>query len=84
MQITIDNFEAMLPAVAHAVEGATFLAFDCEMTGLFLDTNKHAQLDDMAARYDKARPAAPRVPPSAAPHTARARYRACARARRCA
>lgn len=52
----MDNFEAMLPAVAEAVEGAAFLAFDCEMTGLFLERNRHTQLDDMAARYDKARP----------------------------
>jgi hypothetical protein len=53
LQVTIDNYTATLPALATAIEESTFLALDCEMTGLFLDTAQHSLLDDMPARYAK-------------------------------
>jgi hypothetical protein len=41
----------VLPAVADALERCEFFALDCEMTGLFLDTNKSDYLDDVQDRW---------------------------------
>lgn len=50
VDITKDNFQNMLPVVKEALDRCTFFAFDCEMTGLFLDSNKHEYLDDIQDR----------------------------------
>jgi poly(A)-specific ribonuclease len=50
VDVTRENFQATLPAVKEALDRCTFFAFDCEMTGLFLDTTKHEYLDDMHDR----------------------------------
>jgi hypothetical protein len=43
----------VLPAVADALERCEFFALDCEMTGLFLDTNKSEFLDDVQDRWGR-------------------------------
>lgn len=50
VDITRENFNAMLPAVEEALKECTFYAYDCEMTGLFLESNGHDYLDTMQAR----------------------------------
>ena len=54
-QITRHNFDAAMPAFVEALQSCDFVAFDEEMTGLFLDKQPHSNLDDMPARYSKAR-----------------------------
>lgn len=51
VDITRDNFWAMLPLVKEALERCTFFAFDLEMTGLFLADNRHQYLDDFEERW---------------------------------
>ena len=50
VDITRANFKEMLPAVEQALKECDFYAFDCEMTGLFLDNNREEYLDDMQDR----------------------------------
>ena len=50
VDVTRENFQAMLPAVKEALDRCTFFAFDCEMTGLFLDSTRHEYLDDIHDR----------------------------------
>lgn len=40
----------MLPAVRRYLSACDFFAFDCEMTGLFLDGHNENYLDDMQDR----------------------------------
>lgn len=40
----------VLPAVKDALDRCEFFALDCEMTGLYLDTNKGDYLDDVQDR----------------------------------
>lgn len=47
VDITRDNFAKMLPAVEAALKECSFYSFDCEMTGLFLESNGHDYLDTM-------------------------------------
>eukprot|EP00879_Flechtneria_rotunda_P010761 GHRR01011244.1.p1 GENE.GHRR01011244.1~~GHRR01011244.1.p1 ORF type:complete len:413 (+),score=126.85 GHRR01011244.1:1149-2387(+) len=51
--VTRENFKEMLPHIKEALDRCTFFSFDCEMTGLFTDGNKHEYLDDIQARYSK-------------------------------
>ncbi|KAF8069569.1 psi1 [Scenedesmus sp. PABB004] len=53
VDVTRENFADALPAIKDALERCSFYAFDCEMTGLFTDGNRHDFLDDMQARYAK-------------------------------
>ena len=61
MEVTRDNFEETLPAIREALEGASFYAFDCEMTGLFVSENRNglaegkppAYLHDVEDRYEE-------------------------------
>ncbi|WIA30112.1 hypothetical protein OEZ86_000207 [Tetradesmus obliquus] len=53
VDVTRENFKELLPAIREALEKCTFYSFDCEMTGLFTDGNKHEYLDDMQSRYTK-------------------------------
>jgi hypothetical protein len=41
----------VLPAVAGALQRCEFFALDCEMTGLFLESNKSEYLDDVQDRW---------------------------------
>ena len=50
--------------IKEAVEECDFVAFDCEMTGLFLENNEGSYLDDMALRYYKVRLPIVVTPPS--------------------
>ncbi len=50
VDITRDNFEAMLPTVEKCLSECAFFAMDCEMTGLFVDGSKEEFLDDMNDR----------------------------------
>lgn len=52
-QVTRHNFDAAVKNIKEAVEECDFVAFDCEMTGLFLDNNEGSYLDDMPLRYYK-------------------------------
>lgn len=56
MQVTKDNFDSTMPLVTQAVQECAFVAFDCEMTGLFLQGQEHSYIDDMPARYAKVPP----------------------------
>ncbi|GIL60258.1 hypothetical protein Vafri_14886 [Volvox africanus] len=51
VDVTRHNFEVMLPIVRRYLEACDFFAFDCEMTGLFLEGQNHNYLDDMEERY---------------------------------
>lgn len=61
MEVTKDNFAEALPAIREALEGASFYAFDCEMTGLFVSENRNglaegkppAYLHDVEDRYEE-------------------------------
>ncbi|KAG2427674.1 hypothetical protein HXX76_012323 [Chlamydomonas incerta] len=53
VDVTRHNFDAMLPAVRRYLAAADFYAFDCEMTGLFLDGHNENYLDDMQDRYNR-------------------------------
>lgn len=52
-QVTRHNFESAFPAIKEAIDECDFVAFDCEMTGLFLENNEGSYLDDMSLRYYK-------------------------------
>ncbi|GBF95789.1 hypothetical protein Rsub_08225 [Raphidocelis subcapitata] len=43
----------VLPAVEEALGRCEFFAVDCEMTGLFLESNRSDYLDDVQDRYEK-------------------------------
>lgn len=51
--MTKHNFKDSIPLLQQALHECHFVAFDCEMTGLFLDNNDNAFVDDMPARYEK-------------------------------
>ncbi|GIL80439.1 hypothetical protein Vretifemale_9634 [Volvox reticuliferus] len=51
VDVTRHNFEVMLPIVRRYLAACDFFAFDCEMTGLFLEGQNHNFLDDMEDRY---------------------------------
>ncbi|KAG2424232.1 hypothetical protein HYH02_015217 [Chlamydomonas schloesseri] len=53
VDVTRHNFEAVLPAVRRYLGACDFYAFDCEMTGLFLDGHNENYLDDMQDRYNR-------------------------------
>ncbi|KAF6265217.1 hypothetical protein COO60DRAFT_1035218 [Scenedesmus sp. NREL 46B-D3] len=53
VDVTRENFQKLLPTIKEALERCTFYSFDCEMTGLFTDGNKHEYLDDIQSRYTK-------------------------------
>ena len=61
MEVTKDNFAEALPVIREALEGASFYAFDCEMTGLFVSENRNglaegkppAYLHDVEDRYEE-------------------------------
>eukprot|EP00882_Tetradesmus_deserticola_P014874 GHRQ01015828.1.p1 GENE.GHRQ01015828.1~~GHRQ01015828.1.p1 ORF type:complete len:190 (+),score=56.60 GHRQ01015828.1:265-834(+) len=53
VDVTKENFQTVLPKIKEALEKCTFYSFDCEMTGLFTDGNKHEYLDDIQSRYSK-------------------------------
>lgn len=57
-QVTRHNFDAAAQNIKEALEECDFVAFDCEMTGLFLDNNEGSYLDDMPLRYYKVLPSA--------------------------
>jgi hypothetical protein len=59
VDVTRDNFEATLPSIKEALDECEFFAFDCEMTGLFLDGHKHEYLDDMQDRWVSSHPSQP-------------------------
>jgi poly(A)-specific ribonuclease len=48
--VTRHNFKQVLPAVAAALRRCEFFAFDCEMTGLFLEGARSEYLDDVQDR----------------------------------
>jgi poly(A)-specific ribonuclease len=50
LDVTRENFHEMLPQVEQALADCEFFAFDCEMTGLFLDGHRHEYLDDIQDR----------------------------------
>lgn len=52
-QVTRHNFDTAAQNIKEALEECDFIAFDCEMTGLFLDNNEGSYLDDMPLRYYK-------------------------------
>ena len=52
-QVTRHNFDEALQSIKNAINECDFVAFDCEMTGLFLDNNEASYLDDMPLRYYK-------------------------------
>jgi hypothetical protein len=58
LQVTRSNFTAVLPAVRQALQDCHFFAFDCEMTGLFLQGQDDYVVDDVTDRYVKAAAAA--------------------------
>eukprot|EP00892_Ulva_mutabilis_P009389 jgi/Ulvmu1/6822/UM031_0026.1 len=53
VDVTRHNFDEALQSIKAAIEECDFVAFDCEMTGLFLDNNEASYLDDMPLRYYK-------------------------------
>lgn len=61
MEVTKDNFAEALPVIQEALEEASFYAFDCEMTGLFVSENRNglaegkppAYLHDVEDRYEE-------------------------------
>jgi hypothetical protein len=58
LQVTRSNFAAVLPAVRQALQDCQFFAFDCEMTGLFLQGQDDYVVDDVTDRHVKAAAAA--------------------------
>ncbi|KAG2487082.1 hypothetical protein HYH03_014327 [Edaphochlamys debaryana] len=58
VDVTRHNFQAMLPVVRRYLSACDFFAFDCEMTGLFLDGQYDNYLDDMQDRYTRTAAAA--------------------------
>ncbi|EFJ39774.1 hypothetical protein VOLCADRAFT_108501 [Volvox carteri f. nagariensis] len=58
VDVTRHNFEVMLPMVRRYLASCDFFAFDCEMTGLFLDGQTENYLDDMQDRYTRTAAAA--------------------------
>ena len=53
------NFDALLPEIASAIKGASFIAFDGEFSGLWRESAfKGTALDSLDSRYAKARDAA--------------------------
>jgi hypothetical protein len=58
LQVTRSNFTAVLPAVRQALQDCQFFAFDCEMTGLFLQGQDDYIVDNVSDRYAKAAAAA--------------------------
>jgi poly(A)-specific ribonuclease len=53
-QATRANFHDVLPSVREALQSCHFYSFDCEMTGLYLETTREDPLDDYETRYEKA------------------------------
>ena len=62
MEVTRDNFTAVLPTVVEALSTCSFYAFDCEMTGLFVSENRSsglaegkppAYIHDIEDRYEE-------------------------------
>ena len=50
-KITKYNLARMLKALREALEGATYVALDCEMTGLFAENNNSSWFDSAPDRY---------------------------------
>ena len=56
MDVTLKNFEEVLPKVKRAIELADFLSFDLELTGLHWDKESEPTImDDLPTRYQKVR-----------------------------
>ncbi|GLC47457.1 hypothetical protein PLESTM_002076300, partial [Pleodorina starrii] len=53
VDVTRHNFEVMLPVVKRYLAACDYFAFDCEMTGLFLEGQTENYLDDMQDRYSR-------------------------------
>ncbi|MEW5316777.1 MAG: hypothetical protein WDW38_008127 [Sanguina aurantia] len=53
VDITRENFARMIPMIQRALNQCEFYSFDCEMTGLILDTQREEFFDDMQERYTK-------------------------------
>jgi hypothetical protein len=58
LQVTRNNFTAVLPAVKSALQDCQFFSFDCEMTGLFLQGQEDYAVDDVDDTYMKTAAAA--------------------------
>lgn len=50
VDITRENFARMIPMIQRALNQCEFYSFDCEMTGLILDTQREEFFDDMQER----------------------------------
>ena len=59
MEVTRQTFKVALPVVQEALSDCSFFSFDCEMTGLFLNSRRrNAYLDESEDRYEEARASA--------------------------
>ena len=58
MEITKANFEELLPSIRDAIQCSSFIAYDCELTGL-VASNSHnsCAVDSLSTRFDKTRAA---------------------------
>ncbi|KAL6784488.1 hypothetical protein ACKKBF_B02010 [Auxenochlorella protothecoides x Auxenochlorella symbiontica] len=52
MEVTRHNLQELMPTIRDAIDHASFVAVDCEMTGLFDYEPKPWYLDDMQTRYE--------------------------------
>lgn len=52
LQVTRHNLQELMPTIRDAIDHASFVAVDCEMTGLFDYEPKPWYLDDMQTRYE--------------------------------
>ena len=55
-EVTVDNFEELLPKIKDEISSASFVAFDCEFTSLHPDprqNHKNSLFDNMEQRYKK-------------------------------
>jgi hypothetical protein len=56
MDVTLKNFEELLPKVKEAIDLADFLSFDLELTGLHWDKDSQPTImDELPTRYQKVR-----------------------------
>ena len=55
-EVTLENFEQLLPSIRDHISTASFVAFDCEFTALHPDSRremKNSLFDSMESRYRK-------------------------------
>lgn len=55
LQVTRHDLQELMPTIRDAIHRASFVAVDCEMTGLFDYEPKPWYLDDMQTRYEDVR-----------------------------